>query len=510
MKKQFWIPIALMLLANSIECFSQLVTNNSVALTITNGAQVTIKGSLLNNAGTTINNSGTIDLTGNWTNNSGNNCFAVSAGTVIMNGAAQSIGGNDLTLFHHLQLQGTGTKTLLTDIATGGSGATPSGILSLDELLDLNSNTLLITNPDPDAIIVWSGSIRSEQTDNSSKVDWDMKGVTGNHVVPFSNNAGTLIPFTYNLAGGFHGHVTMSTYKTNAMNLPYPVLPSAVSDISSLGDGNPMNAVDRYWEVDAENPGSLSELTFTFDLASENGFSTGQLLAQRWDNTGIWLAPLPTQNEINPNVIHMYNNTGYGTFGLGTGASPLPISLLSFTAKLNSKKHVDVAWVTLTETNNDYFTVERSGNGIDFKGIAEKDGAGNSTTALHYSEKDMNPLKGISYYRLKQTDFDGAFSYSDVVPVNNTGSSGDVLVYPNPATEYILISFNPGEIIPAECQFELYDSNGKKVMGGALSTFTTVTENTFRVNRNGIANGSYIFRLLSNDEVKAEGKITFN
>jgi len=497
------------MLANSIVCLSQLMTNNSVAVTTTTGIQVSIKGSIQNNAGTTINNSGAIDLTGDWINNSGSNCFGVSSGTVIMNGAAQTIGGSDLTLFHNLQLQGTGTKTLLSAIAVGGSGAIPSGILSLDELLDLNSNTLLITNPDPDAIMTWTGSIRSEQTNNTSKVDWDMQGVTGDHVVPFSNNAGTFIPFTYNLVSGYHGHVVLSTYATNTVNIPYPVLPAVVSDLSTLGDGDPMNAVDRFWQVDPENPGSPSEFTFTFDLATENGLGGGTLLAQQWNNSGTWLAPLPTQNPISPNVIHLYNNTGSGTFALGTGASPLLITLLSFTAKLNTKKQVDLEWITMTETNNDFFTIERSGNGMEFFAIAEKDGAGNSTSPLRYAEKDFHPLKGISYYRLKQTDFDGAFSYSDIVPVSNTGGTGEVLVYPNPASEYVLVTFKPEELIPEESIFELYDSNGKKVLSEVLSSFTSVTENTFRMNRNNIVNGNYIFRLLTKDEIKAEGKIKF-
>src|SRR6185295_10083235 len=85
--KNFRIQLALLLLADAMTGFCQLMTNNSVAVTLTNGSQVTVKGSILNTAGTTISNSGTIELTGDWTNNSGSNCFGTSAGTVIMNGA---------------------------------------------------------------------------------------------------------------------------------------------------------------------------------------------------------------------------------------------------------------------------------------------------------------------------------------------------------------------------------------------------------------------------------------
>ncbi len=110
--------------------------------------------------------------------------------------------------------------------------------------------------------------------------------------------------------------------------------------------------------------------------------------------------------------------------------STLPIELLEFTAT-PSGDVVLVNWVTATELNNDYFTVERTtGDGV-FENIGRIEGAGNSTGLLSYSFTDEEPLPGISYYRLKQTDYDGSFSYSALVAVtfeNNVESA----VYPNP------------------------------------------------------------------------------
>src|SRR5690349_7452974 len=128
-------------------CFGQLMTNNGVAITI-NAAQITMNGDLQNNAGTTIDNSGTINLTGNWINNAGNNCFGTSAGTVILSGANQNIGGGNSTVFNNLSTQGSGTKTLLVNTTVGGGNASPAGSLSLNTaVLDLNGKTLLISNP---------------------------------------------------------------------------------------------------------------------------------------------------------------------------------------------------------------------------------------------------------------------------------------------------------------------------------------------------------------------------
>lgn len=95
----------------------------------------------------------------------------------------------------------------------------------------------------------------------------------------------------------------------------------------------------------------------------------------------------------------------------------LPIELLSFNAKPQGEA-VNLLWTTASETNNDFFTVERSTDAKFFFPIGKIKGAGNSSTMLHYKLTDTKPLVGISYYRLRQTDFNGAFSYSNIVAVN--------------------------------------------------------------------------------------------
>ncbi|MGD0709595.1 MAG: hypothetical protein ABR968_00280 [Bacteroidales bacterium] len=98
----------------------------------------------------------------------------------------------------------------------------------------------------------------------------------------------------------------------------------------------------------------------------------------------------------------------------------LPIELLSFNA-LPSNGSVLLKWVTASETNNDYFTIERSANGMDFSTAGTVAGAGNSNNLKEYSFTDENPFSTI-YYRLKQTDFNGAFTYSDIILVTTSGN----------------------------------------------------------------------------------------
>lgn len=113
---------------------------------------------------------------------------------------------------------------------------------------------------------------------------------------------------------------------------------------------------------------------------------------------------------------------------------PLPVEMVSFTGKANGR-NVDLFWTTSSELNNDYFTVERSANAIDFYEIGMVDGGGNSNQMLNYSFIDEHP-NSLNYYRLKQTDFDGTYKYTDPISVNIYSQENPLItgVYPNPAS----------------------------------------------------------------------------
>jgi hypothetical protein len=113
----------------------------------------------------------------------------------------------------------------------------------------------------------------------------------------------------------------------------------------------------------------------------------------------------------------------------------LPIELLFFQAEpQENERIVDLNWSTASETDNDYFTVERSPDGINWTEILEVEGAGNSSIKLDYYEQDKEPLFGESFYRLKQTDINGEYDYSPIVRINQNGIS-EILLYPNPANQ---------------------------------------------------------------------------
>lgn len=131
-----------------------------------------------------------------------------------------------------------------------------------------------------------------------------------------------------------------------------------------------------------------------------------------------------------------------------TYTSTLPVELLNFNASC-IKGMVDIQWVTASEINNDFFTLEKSKNGMDFIFVVNMKGAGNSNQMLHYSYLDNDPYSGVSYYRLKQTDFDGKFKYSKLVMVKNHEPDNPLFtIFPNP---------NSGENIPIEMSVHAYE-----------------------------------------------------
>jgi hypothetical protein len=263
-----------------------------------------------------------------------------------------------------------------------------------------------------------------------------MNTTTGAHVIPFATASAQVIPLTINLTAGNIGDVTVSTYHTGANNLPKPVTPDAVFSIVNVaGVDNSANMVDRYWQIDKSGPSGTSAITFTY-LDSEipaNGETT--LNSQRYNTVGNrWELPLSGQSQSSAtNDVTTPGITAYGPHTLVLITSPLPIELLEFNATRENDK-IKLTWTTATEINSDYFTIERSRDGILFESINKTKAAGNSTSIINYELYDEEPIEGISYYRLKQTDFDNSYTYSDIRKIYFYKEGNNIVTeYPNPS-----------------------------------------------------------------------------
>jgi hypothetical protein len=135
--------------------------------------------------------------------------------------------------------------------------------------------------------------------------------------------------------------------------------------------------------------------------------------------------------------------------------------LKSFEAKPMANK-VDIQWVTASELNNDYFTLERSSDGQEFAEVVRIPGKGTKQSESSYDFLDDRPIVGKSYYRLKQTDFDKKSSYSKIVLVELAmGHNPVVAVYPNPTTEESFSVQMDGFVPEESVQVKLSDSMGR-------------------------------------------------
>jgi hypothetical protein len=110
----------------------------------------------------------------------------------------------------------------------------------------------------------------------------------------------------------------------------------------------------------------------------------------------------------------------------GINVVPLPIELVYFRAKQLNNANI-LQFEVASQIDNDYFTIERSTDGAQWDVVTTIDGAGDSQEQARYAYTDMSFSRAINYYRLKQTDFNGDFKYSDIVSVDNRLSDKDVV-----------------------------------------------------------------------------------
>lgn len=153
-------------------------------------------------------------------------------------------------------------------------------------------------------------------------------------------------------------------------------------------------------------------------------------------------------------------------FSRVTCLTTLPIELLYFKAQKIADEIV-FNWATLSEINNDFFTIEKSVDGENWVDIAKVKGAGNSNNLIEYNNSTINSNENVLYFRLKQSDFDGKFSYSQIAIVENS-QLFNFSVVPNPSYGEINVTIPSYE----EVTLVLYDITGKTIESTILSKNT--------------------------------------
>lgn len=474
---------------------------NTGTLYISSGTIVSSEGSFITSATGNTENRGDLYLKGDWTNNG---TYTTSLGKIFFWGpSAISVGGSNLTTVYNAEVNNSspGGVTLLGNMVVSNSLTLTSG------KFDLNSNTLTITNAATAGIAYTSGYIYSEKTTNASKVQWNIGSTTGAHVIPFGTSAGVIIPLTINLTAGTIGNVTVSTYPSAADNKPYPVSPDSVLHVrNNSGTDNSANMVDRFWQIDKSGASGTATITFTYADAEAPAAGEASLAAQRYSTSGKgWNAAFPSQSANSAtNTVTAPAITTFGPFAIASSATPLPIELISFEAILTPEKTVHLKWSTASELNNDFFTIERMNDDQQIEIVKTVKGAGNSSIILNYETYDEHPMSGVSYYRLKQTDFDGKFDYSEWESIHlkdelNTEPILVENVYPNPFNTGFKVDFTMTE--SGEVSTELINNNGQLVANNKLQATTGFNSFSF----DDVADlppGVYYLRLIFKESIQ--------
>ncbi len=180
-----------------------------------------------------------------------------------------------------------------------------------------------------------------------------------------------------------------------------------------------------------------------------------------------------------------------------TDCITLPVEFLSFSGSHIAPGVNRLEWETATETNNDFFEIQRKNENDDFVKIAEQNGAGNSNQQLQYSYTDNEAGSGVSYYRLRQVDFNGNNAFSSIIAVGEFPEIvGFNSVFPNPATEEITVQLTSDG---TPIRLVLVAAGGQEFILDEQFSFTGATSRTYHLDN--VPPGVY---LLKADNEKSE------
>ncbi len=416
------------------------------------------------------------------------NCPTIEFNGVIPQTFTNTAGTHALT---NVVMNNTSSGITLT--GTASSNMVLSGALTL-------TNGVIYTATTP--ILIMNAGSTATSGSASSFVDGPMQKI-GNTAFVFPVGDA----FNRWMRIAMTAPTTSSTFQAQYFYTPYSTLtPMAVTPTPVL---NNVSAIE-YWQFDRIAGTGNASLTLYWQNASSSGINScaalqgGDLVVARW-NGSAWEN---RSNTITGGITGSCVGTSAGTvtsdpltafspftFASKTAAlNPLPVELISFTGENFGSENI-LKWTTLTETNNDFFTLERTLNGYTFEtlGVVDGYGSGNSTTRHDYNFIDAHPVEGMNYYRLKQTDFNGDVKYyPELVAINYTKTT-DYGLYPNPANNEIMIytSNSKDETV----NIHITDVTGRVMLQESTLTLKEKGLNGSKIDISAYPNGIYFIMI---------------
>lgn len=483
------------------------VTGNST-LTATN---FTVQGTAPDEAvfhnmvpGNTVTFSGGLTIgTGGLVNLQG----AGVGGTVFLAGNYTNLGPTEATLqetYGTIRLNGTGTQTITNsgfqEVFNSLTIDKPSGAVMLNDALAVRGVLTLtsgVLNTTSGLLTLRDGSSVVGGSDNSFVHGPMAKVGTGNFLFPVGKGADHR-PCGISSIVGTNTDVFRAEY-----------FPVSAATWGTTGDPTLHHiSTCEYWTIDRLVGTPNAVISLTWEAPASCGVTDlTDLRVARWDDTalpapGTWrdrgnggAAGVPAAGTIPTAAVQALFNavTTPWTLASTTVDNPLPITLLEFTATPDGGV-VRLDWATASEVRNALFTVERSRDGISFERVLDVPGAPNSTALRTYQELDRQPYVGLSYYRLRQTDEDGASTVSGIVAVMmGQGDQRPLVIFGQGNDRTAIHGFTAGSA------YELVDMTGRRVLSGRTNVDGRTDLHGLMLSR-----GAYLFRITDGERQESQ------
>jgi uncharacterized protein YjfI (DUF2170 family) len=242
-------------------------------------------------------------------------------------------------------------------------------------------------------------------------------------------------------------------------NLLFPVNASAGTEVNFVISNDKMGILSK---TDIQNVKFYSLLN---NVSNKDSITGDNAIMAPIGNSGKYLVTFTTKNIFNEIGIQMNikdnkdEEKDLRLYGVYYNIISLPVELLSFTGK-NEISGNTLEWITLSEENNSGFIIEKSADGINFTEVDKVEGQGTTENVTEYSFTDV-ATRGFIYYRLKQINFNGTITYSQIISVNSNASEGLTMMGANPFEDSVIFSFiTTGSV---SSSIEMTDINGEIV-----------------------------------------------
>lgn len=482
--------------SGAMNSMSDFLLNDGASYTNTNsgGVNITDRLATTSGTGTFVNGANGVMLYGGSTGNFSVTNFTASASpnTVTYNrtGNNQAIEPTTDGFYHNLIIN----KAI-------GIDATTTSVITINGTLTMTLGDLIMGGQNlimADGATISGGSSTSYIQDSGAGVlrqIYSSAGASLSFPIGDADDFSPINSFTINSAAfGASPFLDFSITDAN-----HPNRNTNNTGAGGDDDGTAATAfISRFWTVSPNNITSPRySATYTYVDADVTGTEANMVGAVYRTPPGEAFLDWHVAGTVNAanNTVSISNVDAFGDlYAMDNTLDRLPIVLISFDAEVSGEV-VELTWVTASEENNEFYTIERSINGSDFFHVIDVRGAGNSSELLTYKAVDQKPLIGRSFYRLRQTDFDGSFEYSEIRSVffESDLSEFNLTIYPNPLKQGDdLKMYVPEGVDFDQLQLRVIDRSGRTIR----TNYTLNAKREVLLNTSELGQGLFFLKVV--------------